>query len=143
MAKGQPIDGRHIRVEILLDGVPQDGAAQATNLTKRARYDQIETKLLGEPSPLIDHDHTGWEGTITFAKRSKSLEHLVNAYNRAKRMNLPVSLNIVEQITYRDQSSIMHTYPDVEMEFDMTGRRGSAVEVSIPWVTGKDRITIG
>ncbi|HYD02626.1 MAG TPA: hypothetical protein VEB22_15470 [Phycisphaerales bacterium] len=140
--KGQPIHGQHVRFELLLDGIPQDCAPQITELTKRARYDKVETKILGETSPLIDHVPTGWEGTATLAVRSKSLEQMINAYNFAKRNNLPVLLNIVEQVTYRDASSQTFVYPEIEVEFDLTAKRGSVVEIKIPWVTGKDRITL-
>jgi hypothetical protein len=142
MADTQAIDGRHIKMELLLDGVPQGAAAQATDMSAKARYDKIETKLLGDPSPLIDHDHIGWEGTTTFAVRNKSLDTMINAYNKSKRLGLPVVINMIQQITYRDRSSVMHVYPDCQVEFDSMGKRGSAAEIKVPWTTGKDRITI-
>lgn len=137
----QAVDGRHTSIELLLAGVPQ-ATAQATDINSKARYDTIETKLLGSNSPLIDKDHTGWEGSITFAQRSKALDLFINAYNKAKRAGLPVVLNIVDRLKFRDGSSIMHIYSKVQVDFDKTSKRGSATEIKLGWITGEDRKSI-
>jgi hypothetical protein len=137
----KPIHGRHIKAELLLNGVAQDAQVQITDMTANTRQTQIETKVLGNVSPILDNDVEGWEGTITCASRSKSLEQFINAYITAKRNNVPIRIDLVEQITYRDGTGLNNVYPDVEVDFSRSAKRASATEIKFNWATGEHRIT--
>jgi hypothetical protein len=142
-APQQPIHGRHTTFEILLNGVPQDVGPALTDFSAEPMYDKIETKYLGEAGQDIDHDPIGWKGSATCAVRSSGLDNLINAYNLAKRGLLPVVIQAVERVTYRDRSQQIFIYPKIELEFSKKAKRGSANEITISWQTGSDRTTLG
>lgn len=140
--KDPPIHGRHTTFELLLNGIAQDVAAQLTDFSAEPQYDTIETKYLGDVGVDIDKDPIGWKGSATCAVRSKAIENLIDAYNLAKTTNLPVSINAVEVVKYRDRSTQTFIYPNVVLEFSKKSKRGSANEQVINWQTGSQRITL-
>lgn len=137
-----PIHGRHIVLELLLNGAPQNVGPQATDMTARARFDSVETKHLGDNATYIEHIQNGWEGTITFAQRTAALDQFIDGVQAAKAANLPAICNIVETITYRDGSQARYLYPQVEVQWERTARRSSAVEVRLQWVCGVNRVKL-
>lgn len=140
--KSPPIHGRHTTFELLLNGVAQDVAAQLTDFSSEPVYDTIETKYMGDIGVDIDKDPIGWKGTATCAMRSRALEDLIDAYNLAKTTNLPVSINAVEVVKYRDASSQTFIYPDLALEFARKAKRAAANETTVNWQTGKQRIPL-
>ncbi len=134
-----PIEGKDVAVQQLLDGVPQKVIDKVVNFSVTAKYDTIDTKPIGTNEVLIDKQPIGWEGELEVAVSTGQLEDFITAYNVSKRNRIPVVVNIVEVLRYRDSTSRTWVYPGVQVEFSRQTRRGSAGTVRLPWVTGKER----
>lgn len=134
-----PITGKDVRVALVFNGAVQAVADQITEFTEEAKYDEIDTKIIGEDGMRTDNVFLGWGGQITFAQNGPELESFVDAYNFAIRNRIPVLINITRTNNYRDGTSQTRTYPDCKVGWGARARRASVREITLPWRTGQDR----
>lgn len=134
------ITGKDVKIELLLDGIPQQIVDEVVRFSSRARYQTVEVRHLGTCDVDIDKEPDGWEGELEVSRKTSQLDDFIDAYNLARRNRVPVLINIVETKYYRDATSSTHVYPDCKVEFSTEMSRGQATASRIPWVCGRDRI---
>lgn len=140
MPSNVPINGQHVSVELVLNGVPVKVTDQVVNFTAKPEYQTIETRPLGSTGVKLDKIPDGWSGQIEVARSTAAVDDLIDAYNAARNAGIPVLINISQAVSYLDGTSRRYVYPDVVLDFDTSARRGESVNTRIDWRCGTDRI---
>lgn len=135
-----PISGKDVRVELLLNGAPQNFTPQVVNFTEGPRYSEIETKPIGSSDVYIDQEADGWEGEIELAQNSAQVELFIDLYDFNVRNRIPQNVTITRSKFFRDGSSNLKTYSFVRLTPTSTSRRGSAGAVRFSWKSGVTRV---
>ena len=136
-----PIKGKDVSVQLLVGGGLRS-VAHAIGFDEKPVYDETITKPLGRDGSLIDKNFTHWEGSIEFEETRGDLDDIIDEMHFARKNSLPYIINIVRTFSYRNGTSRSYTYPDCELDFEASSRRGESVTKTISWKCGNHRIAV-
>ncbi len=137
-----PIEGQDVSVTVTVGGVIQLVQDQITSFTRKSMSDEGITKNLGTDGSRIRMVFSHWEGTCEFAESRKTLDDINDAVMLARRQNLPIEIEIVEKVKYRNGTNATHTYINIVWgDVESTAVRSEARKTSVPWKSGSHRLT--
>lgn len=137
-----PVTGKSVSVTLLMGGVVKAVTDQVTSFSAKPMITTVETKKLGKSGSDVDTEYDGWEGSLELADSTGVGNDVVDAMESASRLRLPLSLILVETVSYANGTSRRYTYTEVKViSSDNSNSRGQVRKTTIGWKTGKQRVT--
>lgn len=137
-----PIEGQDVSVTVTVGGNLELVQDQVTSFTRKSMSDEGVTKNLGTDGSKIRNVFSHWEGAIEFAESRKTLDDINDAVMLARRRNLPVEIQIVEKVTYRNATKATYTYLNIVWgDVESTAVRAESRKTTVPWKSGVHRLT--
>lgn len=141
MPAALPITGKNVKVELLVDGVPQKIIDQVIDFSEEERAQTVETQHLGTDDVQIRKLPMGWGGQITLSRKSGQIDDFIDAYDLALRNDMPTLISITSIKYFDDGTSRTHIYPDCTIEgISTSAQRSQNVTTRLPWRCGTGRI---
>lgn len=134
-----PITGKDVQARIIVGGQLR-AVAHIVRWEEKPVYDEVVTKALGTDGSQIDMPFTHWEGSLEIAENTADLDEVIDVINNARKLRIPVRVDLFRTYFYRDGTTRSYVYPDCKVGFDNRASRGEAVSKTIPWKCGQHRI---
>lgn len=137
-----PVEGRDVKLLILLNGALQRVVDQVTSFSANAAYDRVETKPLGTSDRKLDDVLTGWEGSVELSVSRPAVDDLMDQIHTAQRNRTALEVQLREQVLYRDGSRRTYLYREVKLQVATTNTRAEARKTTLNWASGTNRIRV-
>lgn len=134
------VTGADTSVQLSVDGALIQIQDKVTNFTEDEDVDEIVSKFLGRSGSSISQEFVGNNGTLEIEEASTAAGALQDTINAARVSRVPMVINIVRTVYFRDGTSLTYTYPDCKLKFGRKAARGEATKISITWKNGTPRI---